>query len=183
MSRNQQDQIALSQINTPSQQSQSVGSKFKSFFKKDNKKPAVVLSERDARILAQVKSRAKLLDTGINLGCAKVGLDPIIGLVPVAGDAITLALAFQLIFTAQKADIPNSLNRQMIFNVVIDFGMGLVPIVGDYCDFMFKANDRNAQLFEEYLYERAAKQAAEEAAKVQVATPPSAASSRPYANV
>jgi hypothetical protein len=54
------------------------GSKFKSFFSR-NKKAKVVLSERDAEILRQVKRRAKILDTGLNLGCARIGLDPIIG--------------------------------------------------------------------------------------------------------
>ncbi|KAG9062723.1 hypothetical protein KI688_005029 [Linnemannia hyalina] len=137
------------------------GSKFKSFFTGGNKKKQIVLSARDAEILAQVKKRAKVLDTAINLGFAKIGLDPILGLIPVAGDGITLMIAMRLIHTAQKADIPKSLSHQMYFNVLIDFGMGLVPVVGDFADFLFKANRRNAKLFEDYLYERAAEQAAE----------------------
>ncbi|KAF9361181.1 hypothetical protein BGX26_005275 [Mortierella sp. AD094] len=173
-------------------------SKFKSFFKRE-KKVAIVLSERDARILAQVKSRAKLLDTGLNIGCARIGIDPIIGLVPIAGDAVTMALAMQLIYTAQKADIPKSLTQQMIFNVAVDFAIGLIPILGDYGDFLFKCNDRNAKLFEAFLYERAAKEAAEAEAvalaRDNIATPQSAAGAghhggpsytskpKPYANV
>ncbi|KAF9209798.1 hypothetical protein BGZ49_000985 [Haplosporangium sp. Z 27] len=130
--------------------------KFKSFFKRDKKAPTV-LSERDARVLARVKSRAKLLDTGLNIGCARVGIDPIIGLVPVAGDLVTMLLALQLIYMAQEAEIPKSLSYRMLLNVVFDFGIGLVPILGDYADFLFKANARNAKHFEEFLYERAAK--------------------------
>ncbi|KAG0322249.1 hypothetical protein BGZ97_007988 [Linnemannia gamsii] len=140
---------------------ESKGSKFKSFFTGGKKKKQIVLSARDAEILAQVKRRAKVLDTAIDLGVAKIGLDPILGLIPIAGDAITLAIAMRLIHTAQKADIPKSLTHQMLFNVALDFGMGLVPLVGDIADFLFKANQRNAKLFEDFLYERAAAQAVE----------------------
>ncbi|KAG0280172.1 hypothetical protein BGZ96_001654 [Linnemannia gamsii] len=147
---------------------ESKGSKFKSFFTGGKKKAKIVLSPRDAEILAQVKRRAKVLDTAIDLGVAKIGLDPILGLIPIAGDAITLAIAMRLIHTAQKADIPKSLTHQMLFNVMLDFGMGLVPVVGDIADFLFKANQRNAKLFEDFLYERAAAQAAE--AEQQAAT-------------
>ncbi|KAF9109319.1 hypothetical protein BGX27_007754 [Mortierella sp. AM989] len=184
----QQEQIALGSTST-APQPENKSSKLKSFFKRE-KKLATVLSERDARVLAQVKGRAKLLDTGLDLGCAKIGLDPIIGLVPIAGDAITMALALQLVHTAQKADIPKSLTQKMLFNVAVDFGLGLIPVLGDYGDFLFKANDRNARIFEEFLYERAAKQAAEaesSAARNHVTTPPTAAghhnASRPYEHV
>ncbi|KAF9307245.1 hypothetical protein BG003_000746 [Podila horticola] len=145
---------------------ESTGSKIKNFFRKD-KKTKIVLSEEDARILEQVKRRAKVLDTGVDLGCAKIGLDPIIGLIPVAGDVITLAMALNLVRTAQKADIPRYLVRKMMFNIVIDFGFGLVPVLGDIADFVFKANDRNARLFEEFLYARAAQDAEDAEAKTK----------------
>ncbi|KAF9907005.1 hypothetical protein EC991_011400 [Linnemannia zychae] len=136
-------------------------SRLKSFFTGGKKKSKTVLSARDAEILAQVKRRAKVLDTAIDLGVAKIGLDPILGLIPIAGDAITMMIALRLIHTAQKADIPKSLTQKMLMNVALDFGMGLIPLVGDVADFLFKANQRNAKLFEEFLYERAALQAAE----------------------
>jgi len=60
------------------------GSKLKGFFTR-NKKAKIVLSERDAEILRKVKHRAKVLDTGFNLGFAKIGLDPIIGKVQKGG--------------------------------------------------------------------------------------------------
>ncbi|KAF9911175.1 hypothetical protein BX616_010646 [Lobosporangium transversale] len=141
----------------------SIGSRIKKFFKADDKKN-IMLSQRDSDVLAKVKRRAKVLDTGLDLGVAKIGIDPILGLVPVAGDAITMFLALRLIHTAQEADIPKSLTQRMLLNVAIDFGLGLVPVLGDIGDFLFKANDKNAKLFEEFIYERAAKQAAQQAA-------------------
>ncbi|KAF9990798.1 hypothetical protein BGZ75_009489 [Mortierella antarctica] len=143
-------------------------SKFKSFFKKD-KKVVLVLTEEEQHILEKVKRRAKVLDTGVNLGFAKIGLDPILGLIPIAGDGITLFMAWRLINTAQQANIPRHLTQKMLFNVAVDFGLGLVPIVGDIGDFLFKANDRNAKLFEEFLYERARRRAAEAEAEATAA--------------
>ncbi|KAG0048479.1 hypothetical protein BGZ83_006566 [Gryganskiella cystojenkinii] len=173
----QQQDIQMQQgpstiVNIPHEPSKNP-SKFKSFFSK-KQKSKIVLSEYDAAILAKVKRRAKILDTGLNLGCAKIGLDPIIGLVPVAGDAITLFMAMRLIHTAQQADIPKELTTKMLINVAIDFGAGLVPILGDIVDFLYKGNHRNAKLFEEFLYERAAQQQAEaeaEEAKRRLANP------------
>ncbi|KAF9417725.1 hypothetical protein BGZ94_009883 [Podila epigama] len=150
--------VAIPPGGEPPQESRT--SKIKNFFRRD-KKAKIVLSERDARILEQVKRRAKVLDTGVDLGCTRIGLDPIIGLIPVAGDAVSLLMAMRLIHTAQKANIPKELVYKMLFNVGLDFGLGLVPVVGDLFDFMYKANDKNAKLFEEFLFERAARQAAE----------------------
>ncbi|KAG0030832.1 hypothetical protein BGZ82_007275 [Podila clonocystis] len=157
-------------VTVPAPTHESASSKIKGFFRKD-KKTKVVLSEEDARILEQVKRRAKVLDTGVDLGCAKIGLDPIIGLIPVAGDFITLAMALNLVRTAQKADIPRYLVRKMLFNIVIDFGFGLVPVLGDFADFVFKANDRNARIFEDYLYARAAQDAEDAEAKAKKNNP------------
>ncbi|KAG0213739.1 hypothetical protein BGX28_003683 [Mortierella sp. GBA30] len=161
--------MAKEQTAVAAVQPESRPSKFKSFFKKSNKKAAIVLTEEELHILKKVKRRAKVLDTGINLGFARFGLDPIIGLIPVAGDTVTLFMAWRLIHTAQQANIPRSLTHKMLFNVCVDFGMGLVPVVGDFADFLFKANDRNAKLFEAFLYERAGRRAAEEEAAAAAA--------------
>ncbi|KAI8604140.1 hypothetical protein EDD21DRAFT_367044 [Dissophora ornata] len=101
-----------------------------------------------------------------------------LGLVPFMGDMITMFLALQLVYTAQQADIPKSLTQRMFLNVAFDFIIGLTPILGDFADFLFKANDKNAKLFEAFLFERAAAQAAEAeaaAASNRVAAPPAVA--------
>ncbi|KAF9329892.1 hypothetical protein BG006_007104 [Podila minutissima] len=134
-------------VTVPAPTHESTGSKIKNFFRKD-KKIKVELSEEDARILEQVQASGQ-------------------GLIPVAGDMITLAMALNLVRTAQKADIPRYLVRKMLFNIVIDFGFGLVPLLGDVADFVFKANDRNAKIFEEYLYARAAQNAEDAEAKAK----------------
>ena len=42
-----------------------------------------------------------------------------------------------------------------MWNIMLDFGIGLIPIVGDLADAMFRANTRNAWLLDAYLTEKA----------------------------
>lgn len=58
--------------------------------------------------------------------------------------------------TASEANLPASVKLQMVFNVVIDFVIGLIPFLGDLMDIAFKANTRNAIVLEDYLRQRGA---------------------------
>lgn len=53
-----------------------------------------------------------------------------------------------------EAQLPDELVSRMMLNVAIDFVIGLVPLLGDMLDIMFKCNSKNALLFEHYLYKR-----------------------------
>ncbi|KAF9972328.1 hypothetical protein BGZ73_004565 [Actinomortierella ambigua] len=163
-SSDREEAVVVVQDRSGGGESRGFGSKIKGFFKRGKKEP-VHLTPHEAEVLAKVKRRAKALDTAIDLGFAKIGLDPIIGLIPVAGDVVTTAMGLNVVRTAKQADIPDWLVRKMLMNVVIDFSLGFIPVVGDIGDFMFKANARNARIFEEYLYERAARRAENDQAR------------------
>jgi hypothetical protein len=62
-------------------------------------------------------------------------------------------MAMMLVKACSKIDggLPATLRAKMMFNVVLDFGLGLVPLVGDIADAIFRANTRNAWLLEMYL--------------------------------
>ncbi|CAG8687550.1 22405_t:CDS:2 [Dentiscutata erythropus] len=114
------------------------------------------LTEKEARILKKVKKRAEFLDIGLCVCCClKVGLDPILGLIPVVGDFMSTFLSLMLIKTAKEVDLPKYVISQMVFNVFIDFMLGLVPVIGDVFDFLYQANIRNAILLENFLVDRA----------------------------
>lgn len=83
----------------------------------------------------------------------KIGLEPIIGLVPVAGDVIGFALSTLIIFEGIKLGAPSSLITRMVGITVFDVLIGLVPVLGDLFDFAYKANRRNAQLLTKHLDE------------------------------
>lgn len=82
----------------------------------------------------------------------RFGLGPLIGLIPGIGDFADLILSFYVYRQAQKIGVDRRVKRQMISNMLIDFVMGLIPVVGDAFDAVFKANTRNTRLLRNYLF-------------------------------
>lgn len=56
-----------------------------------------------------------------------------------------------------EGGLPSTLKMKMMFNIVLDFAVGLVPILGDVADAVFRANTRNAALLEAHLREKGKK--------------------------
>jgi len=77
----------------------------------------------------------------------KVGLDPIIGLIPVAGDAVAALVGTWVIVEASRFGIPRVVLGRMIVNLVADLGIGAIPLLGDIYDVLFRSNRRNLDLF------------------------------------
>ncbi|CAO3675717.1 unnamed protein product [Rhizopus stolonifer] len=117
-------------------------------------KAASPLTAEEQRVLKKIKSRAHYLDRGISCCCFQIGLDGLVGFIPVIGDFIGVLLALQLIYMATPLDLPAEVIYKMMMNVVFDFVIGLVPLVGDVLDIMYKCNTKNAILLENFLLER-----------------------------
>ncbi len=77
----------------------------------------------------------------------KVGLDPIIGLIPVAGDAVAALVGGWVILEAARFGIPRIVLARMVLNLSVDLAIGLIPLIGDLTDFVFTSNSRNLDLF------------------------------------
>lgn len=74
------------------------------------------------------------------------------------GDVIDALLAWFLVLrkcSQIEGGLPSALYSRMLFNIALDFGIGLVPFLGDIADAWFKANTRNAWLLEDYLVTQA----------------------------
>lgn len=80
----------------------------------------------------------------------RIGLDSLIGLLPGVGDAIGALLSSYLLAEAARLNVPRSVILQMGLNVLIDTLVGMVPILGDFFDMAWKANQRNIRLLERY---------------------------------
>ncbi len=76
----------------------------------------------------------------------RIGLDPILGLIPGIGDTASLAISAYIIHKAHKGGVHPFLIARMTHNVFLDWLIGLVPLVGDIFDVGFKANRRNIDL-------------------------------------
>ncbi|CDH60827.1 hypothetical protein RO3G_10750 [Lichtheimia corymbifera JMRC:FSU:9682] len=126
----------------------------KRYFWQRKPDPLDYLTPHERAVLKKVKKQARWLDKGIGCCCCQVGVDPIIGLIPVIGDFAGMLLALYLVQIAMQVDLPQPVVSQMMTNVVLDFLVGLVPIVGDLMDIAFKCNTRNAVLLENHLYKR-----------------------------
>ncbi|MDP9349795.1 MAG: DUF4112 domain-containing protein [Gemmatimonadota bacterium] len=102
--------------------------------------------------IARVRRLAHLLDDSIPIpGVGRIGLDPLIGLIPGVGDAAGALLSAYLIVEAGRIGVPRSLLVRMGTNVAVETVVGAIPFLGDLFDAGWKANSRNARLLLEYL--------------------------------
>lgn len=80
-----------------------------------------------------------------------VGLDAVLGMfVPVVGDVITGAVALSVVVAAMRRGVPTVVLARMLLNIGVDVVGGLVPVVGDAFDFVWRSNTRNLALLERH---------------------------------
>jgi hypothetical protein len=103
--------------------------------------------------LARARALTRLLDSAARVpGTSfRVGLDPVLGLVPGLGDVAGAALSSYVVILASRLGAPTTVIVRMLGNVVIDTVGGTVPLVGDLFDAGWKSNTRNLSLLERHL--------------------------------
>ena len=77
----------------------------------------------------------------------RVGLDPVIGLIPWIGDLVSAGVGFWLIAEAARFKIPSVVLVRMVFNTLVDLAVGAIPFLGDLFDIVSRSNRRNLELF------------------------------------
>jgi hypothetical protein len=80
-----------------------------------------------------------------------VGLDAVVGLVPVIGDFVTAAMGVYIIWEARNLGLPKWKLARMAGNVLFDTAVGAVPLAGDLFDFLFRSNTRNLKIVRKHL--------------------------------
>lgn len=103
--------------------------------------------------IQRLRQLSRLLDSAIAIPGTRfrIGLDPIIGLIPGAGDFVGTALSAYIVIEAARLGLPKSAVGQMVFNILLESVVGAVPVVGDWFDFAWKANLKNIELLETHL--------------------------------
>ncbi|MET1047753.1 MAG: DUF4112 domain-containing protein [Hyphomicrobium sp.] len=101
---------------------------------------------------ARIELLAKALDSAIRIPGTSVvmGLDAILGLVPVVGDAISAAIASYIIWEARRLGAPRWLIARMAMNTTMDTLVGSVPVFGDLFDVAYKSNLKNVALLKRH---------------------------------
>jgi Domain of unknown function (DUF4112) len=103
--------------------------------------------------LKRLRQLSGLLDNIITIPGTQVGigLDPIIGLLPIGGDALGLIFSFYIIMEAAQLGVSRATLGRMVMNVIVDSLVGAIPMLGDFFDFAWKANNYNIILLEDSL--------------------------------
>lgn len=113
------------------------------------------LSPEALRRFQRLQRLARLLDSEFRLPGTRwrIGLDPLIGLVPGIGDAASAGISLWLIAEAGRLGVPSGTLLKMLLNLLVDTTAGSIPVLGDVFDAGYKANLRNLALLERALFD------------------------------
>ena len=102
----------------------------------------------DEAAVRRMRFVANLLDDSIRVPGTefRIGIDPILGIVPGAGDAVAAAMSVYIVLESARLGVPFLTLLRMIANVTLDFAIGSVPVVGTLFDTVWKANQKNVEL-------------------------------------
>jgi hypothetical protein len=111
----------------------------------------------DTRDPAKIRQRIEMLELllersfvipGVRM---PIGLDSIVGLVPVIGDFITAAMGAYIVWEARNLGVPKWKLWRMGGNILFDTAIGAIPVAGDAFDFLFRSNSRNLKIIKRHL--------------------------------
>ena len=112
--------------------------------------------ERAAARLTRVEGLARLMDDQFELPLVRyrIGLDPLLGLLPGGGDWVAWVAGVYIIWEAARIGAPPRLLVKMSGHVVVDLLTGYVPVAGDLFDAAYKSNRKNVELlFDHFEYD------------------------------
>lgn len=117
---------------------------------------AVAVTPREEAALRRVRVTAHLLDEAVRVPGTnrRVGLDPLLGVLPVGGDAVAAGLGMYPVAEAYRFDLPKRTLAKMVTLVAIDAVIGSVPVLGTLFDAVWKANEWNRRTLERHLDRR-----------------------------
>ena len=103
--------------------------------------------------LERARVVGNLLDEAITVPGTgfKIGIDPILGVLPVAGDSVTTLASLYIVFVGLRLGLPPRALAKMIGFVGVDFVVGSVPILGTVVDAFLKVNKRNVATLERHV--------------------------------
>ncbi|MDJ0689497.1 MAG: DUF4112 domain-containing protein [Xenococcaceae cyanobacterium MO_188.B32] len=102
----------------------------------------------------RLRRLSHLLDNAIPIPGTgyRIGIDPILGLLPGGGDTVAGALGAYIVVEAARMGLPRQVVGQMVGNIIFDSVIGTVPVLGDLFDVGWKANVKNIALLEKHLH-------------------------------
>ena len=107
--------------------------------------------ERNEEKLLRLKLLSERLDDLIKIPGTnrKIGIDAIVGVIPILGAFIGVIFSTYIMYSGIKMGVSSKIVIKMATNIAIEFIIGSIPIIGDIFDALWKANKRNVELIEE----------------------------------
>lgn len=102
------------------------------------------------RAPADLRRLARLLDAAVRIPGTRIriGLDPLLGLLPGVGDSLSTLLSGWIVVRAAGMGASPATLARMLGNLIVDAAIGALPILGDLFDIGWRANQRNLALLE-----------------------------------
>ena len=115
--------------------------------------PTALAVAKQRAALRRCRAVSRVLDDAVRVPGTRfrVGLDPVLGILPVGGDLLAMALSLYPVLEAARLGLPRSLLARMLAVVLLDATIGSIPVVGPVFDAVLKANRRNVRLLERHL--------------------------------
>jgi len=106
-----------------------------------------------ASVRRRIEAMEGLLERAFNVPGTRrgIGLDAVVGLIPVVGDVIAAAMGAWLIWEARNLGMSKIHLARMTGNLAFDTAVGAVPLLGDAFDFLFRSNSRNLKIVKRWL--------------------------------
>ncbi|NEO90004.1 MAG: DUF4112 domain-containing protein [Moorea sp. SIO3G5] len=110
-------------------------------------------NDRKTSTLKRVRRVSYLLDNAIPIPGTgyRIGLDPIIGLLPGGGDFVGTIISSYIVVEAARLGVSRSTLVEMVLNILLETVSGSIPVLGDLVDAAWKANVKNVELLEKEL--------------------------------
>ena len=104
-------------------------------------------------IRKRIEAMEHLLERSLVIPGTKfpIGLDAIIGLVPIIGDLVAAAMGAYIVWEAKNLGLPKWKLWRMAGNIAIDGAIGAVPLVGDAFDVVYRSNTKNLRIVKKHL--------------------------------
>ena len=119
------------------------------------RKPIATASERKELARRRLVALTRLMDEAVHVPVlgTRVGLDALLGIVPLVGDLVSAGIGLYTVAQARELGASRWLQARMIGNLLADAALGAVPLAGDLADVYFKAHRRNMKLLQKAIGE------------------------------
>lgn len=129
--------------------------------------PPIIDDHPNEARVQSVEKLANLMDSQFTIPGVpyNLGLDTLIGFIPVVGDTVGLGVSGFIVVESARMGVPKRTLVRMLGNIGVDWLIGLIPVIGDLFDWGWKANNKNAGILRRH-HDKARAKAAKHAIQV-----------------